>query len=168
MRLPEFVRKISPIGETLEAVEAGAALLAKETERRNRQLSVSTADTGLSSWAADYSLPGGGGMDYIRALVWAAMAGDRTLTEEELKAMAVTVGGADGGAVEEDFTGYHVTLYALYEGRAPGDVAALEAALRRRKPAHLMVEVVPVTVLRGTVRRYAGLTGGIYLETRDG
>ena len=50
MRLPEFVKKISPVGETLEAIDAGTALLAEETEKRNRQVGVSTADTGLSLW----------------------------------------------------------------------------------------------------------------------
>ena len=163
MRLPEFVKKISPIGETLEAMEAGTALLAEEAARRNRQLSVSTADSGLSLWEADYSLPGSGDTELRRARVRAAMAGSRTLTVGELKALAVIVGGADSAEVEEDFAGYCVTLYALYEGRTPGDMTALEEAVRRRKPAHLTAEVVPLMALRGTLTRYTALTGKAHL-----
>ena len=163
MRLPGFVIKISPIGETLEAMEAGAALLAEETAKRNRQLSVGTADSGLSLWEADYSLPGSGDTALRRGRVRAAMAGSRTLTVEALKSLAVTVGGADGAEVAEDFAAYHVTLYALYEERAPGDLTALEEAVRRRKPAHLTVEVVPLMALRGTLTRYTALTGKAHL-----
>ncbi len=163
MRLPAFLKRISPIGETLEAMEAGAALLTEETAQRNRQLSVETADTGLSLWEGDYSLSGGGDLELRRGRIRAAMAGGRTLTAEELKILAVTVGGADGGAVEEDFSDWSVTLYALFDGRIPGDMTALKEAVARRQPAHLAVEVAPVTVLRGTLTRYTALTGKAHL-----
>lgn len=166
MRLPEFVKKISPIGETLEAIEKGTALLAEETAKRNRQLSAGTADTGLSLWEADYALAGSGDTELRRARIWAAMAGSRTLTVEELKSLATTVGGADGAEVAEDFAAYHVTLYALYKGRTPGDVTALTEAVLRRKPAHLTVEVVPLTVLRGTLARYTAMVGKAQLILR--
>ena len=166
MRLPEFVKKISPIGETLEAMEAGMGLLAEEAALRNRQLSVGTADGGLPLWEAYYSLPGSGDTVLRRARIRAAMAGIRTLTVEELKSLAVTVGGADGAEVEESFGDWRVTLYALYEGRAPGDLTALEEAIRRRKPAHLAVEVVPVAALRGTLTHYTALVGKTHLIVR--
>lgn len=167
MRLPEFVKKISPIGETLEAMDAGTALLAEEAAKRNRQLSVGTADSGLPLWEADYSLPGSGDTELRRARVRAAMAGGQTLTVEALKALAVTVGGADRGEVEEDFARYRVTLYALFEERQPEDVSALEEAVERLRPAHLTVEVIPALVLRGEVRQQAMLTGAVYLELDD-
>lgn len=167
MRLPEFVKKISPIGETLAAIEAGGDLLTAETQRHNEQLSVSTADTGLSLWEEDYSLPGSGDTALRRGRIRAAMAGSRTLTVGELKALAVTVGGADGAEVEEDFAGYCVTLYALYEGRTPEDISALEEAVERLRPAHLTVEVIPALALRGEVRQQVMLTGAVYLELDD-
>lgn len=163
MRLPQFLTKISPIGETLEAMEAGNVLMAEETAKRNRQLSVGTADTGLSLWEMDYALSGSGDTELRRARIWAALSGSGTLTVEELKGLATTVGGADGAEVEEDFAGWRVTLYALYEDRAPGDMTALAEAVRRRKPAHLTVEVVPVALLRGTLTRYTALTGKAHL-----
>ena len=69
MRLPEFVKKISPVGETLEAVDAGTALLAEETEKRNRQVVVATADTGLSLWEREYALPDGTGREELLKLL---------------------------------------------------------------------------------------------------
>ena len=167
MRLPQFLTKISPIGETLEAMEAGNVLMAEETAKRNRQLSVGTADTGLSLWEMDYALSGSGDTELRRARIWAALSGSGTLTVEELKGLATTVGGADGAEVEEDFAGWRVTLYALYEDRAPGDMTALAEAIRRRKPAHLTVEVIPALALRGEVRQQAMLTGAVYLELDD-
>lgn len=172
MRLPEFVKKISPVGETLEAIDAGTALLAEETEKRNRQVVVSTADTGLSLWEKDYAIPDGTGRDadFRRARVRAAMAGSRTLTVAELEALAVTLAGADRGEVSEDFADWRATLEALYENRIPGDMTALEEAVRRQKPAHLEVSVVPVGELRADTERYLALNGGVYLElhSREG
>ena len=172
MRLPEFVKKISPVGETLEAIDAGTALLTEEASERNRQVAVSTADTGLALWERDYALPDGTGRtaDFRRACVRAAMAGSRTLTVAELEALAVRLAGADRGEVEEDFADWRVTLEAVYEGRLPGDAAALEEAVRRQKPAHLEVTVIPVGELRADTGRYLALTCGVYLElhSRDG
>ena len=172
MRLPEFVKKISPIGETLEAIDAGHALLTEETEKRNRQVSVSTADTGLSLWERDYALSDGTGRDedFRRARIRAAMAGSRTLTVAELEALAVTLAGADRGVVAENFADWRVTLEAVYEGRIPGDMTALEEAVRRQKPAHLEVSVTPVEELRADTGRYLALTCGVYLElhSREG
>lgn len=170
MRLPEFFTKLSPIGETLEAMEAGRDLMARETELRNRRLSVSTADgKGLSLWEADYSLPDGGdrGDGYRRAQVRTAMAGGRTLTPEELTVLAAGLSGADQVTLEEDFAHWRVRLGLLYADRAPGDLSALMAAVEKLKPAHLDVEVAPSVELRGTVTRYAALTGSVYLEAWD-
>lgn len=172
MRLPEFVKKISPIGETLEAIDAGMEALAEETGKRNRQVVVSTADTGLSLWERDYAIPGGTGReeDFRRARIRAAMAGSQTLTVAELEALAGSLAGADRGEVEEDFAHWRVMLEAVYEGRIPGDVTALEEAVRRRQPAHLEVSVVPVGELRADTGRYLALTCGVYLElhSREG
>lgn len=140
MRLPAFIKKISPIGETLEALEAGTDLLAEETAERNRQLSVSTADTGLALWEKDYGLPSDGGDDARRTRIRATLTGGRTLTVEELKRLAMAVGGADECAVTEKFERYQVILSALFHGE-PGDLTALREAVERRSPAHLSVKV---------------------------
>lgn len=163
MRLPEFFIKLSPIRETLAATEAGEALLAEETAKRNAQLTVSTAEEGLSLWEADYALSSGGDMAARRARVRAALAGGQTLTVERLEQLAVTVGGADRGKVEEDFPNGHVTLYALYDGRPPEDVAALKEAVERLKPAHLTVEVAAFMALQGTLQQYHALMGKVHL-----
>lgn len=169
MRLPEFFTKLSPVGETLEAVEAGRDLMARETELRNRRLSVPAADgEGLSLWEADYSLSDGGrGDGYRRAQVCTAMAGGRTLTPAELTALAARLSGADRVTLEEDFPHWRVRLGLLYDGRAPGDLSALKAAVGKLKPAHLDVELETSVELRGTVTRYAALTGSVYLEAWD-
>ena len=50
MRLPEFVTEISPIRETLAALEQGESALAGEVAEKNKQVSVATATDGLSLW----------------------------------------------------------------------------------------------------------------------
>ena len=57
MRLPEFVTEISPIRETLAALEQGESALAGEVAEKNKQVSVATATDGLSLWERDYDLP---------------------------------------------------------------------------------------------------------------
>ena len=75
MRLPEYLTRLSPVGETLAAMEAGEEALAAEVAERNAQLAVSTADGGLALWEADYGLPvrAGGDTQDRRAAVLAAM-----------------------------------------------------------------------------------------------
>ena len=70
-------------------------------------------------------------------------------------------------AVSEDFADWRVTLEALYQGRIPGDVTALEEAVARQKPAHLEVFVTPVGELRADTGRYLALTCGVYLEVHS-
>ena len=165
-RLPDFLTNISPICETLAAMDHGTGLLEQETARRNDQLSVRTAEDGLSLWEKDYALADGTGNNVMmrRALILAAMAGGQTLTKERLEALAVTLGGADSGEVEERFADWQVLLTALYEGRLPEDVSPLEAAVKRLKPAHLDVTVIPVCHLRADTGRYSALTGGVFLQ----
>lgn len=169
MRLPPFVRSISPVGETLEAMEQGVSLLTEEAEKRNRQLSPSTADEGLSLWERDYGLPDGTGRDtaFRLARIRAAMAGSRTMTRAELESLAVRLAGADRGEAEEDFAHWNVTLTAVYENRLPADTAALEEALRRLRPAHLEISAATLTALPVNKKRYLALTGGVYLELRS-
>lgn len=170
MRLPHFLTKISPIGETLEAMEQGAALLEAETAHRNDQLTVPTAEEGLSLWEKDYSLPdAGGGIALRRARILAAMTGGQTLTPERLAALAVTVGGADSGQVEEDFGNWKATLFALYVGRLPTNPDALAETVDRLKPAHLAVDVAPQAWLKVPGGRYLAMTCStfLYLQSRD-
>lgn len=163
MRLPESVTKIQPVGAVLKASEAGEALLREAGERVNAWLLVGQADAaGLSRWEREYGLADRSGEDGARrrARIYAAMAGGQTLTRERLSALAVAVGGADRGAVTEDFAAYAVELAAIQDGRlpAPEGMAALEDALARQKPAQLAVTATPCAAL--TLDRAEALHGG--------
>ena len=149
MRLPEYLTRLSPVGETLAAVETGEEALAAEVAARNAQLAVSTADTGLDLWEADYGLPvrAGGDTADRRAAVLAAMAGGRTLTPALLKELCIRLGGGERGEVEEDFSHWAVTALAVCRGRMPENTGALERAVERLKPAHLAVAVLPTAEL---------------------
>lgn len=164
MRLPEFLTELSPIRETLEALEQGETAMADAVAEKNKQVSVASADRGLSLWERDYGLPvrEGAALENRRAAVRAAMAGGRTLTPAFLKELCVTLGGADRGEVEEDFPNWHVTAVAVGRGRFPEDTAPLERAAERLKPAHLEVFVVPGADMAS--RRVAGLHGCVMLE----
>lgn len=149
MRLPEYLTRLSPVGETLAAMEAGEEALAAEVAERNAQLAVSTADSGLDLWEADYGLPvrAGGVIPDRRAAILAAMAGGRTLTPALLKELCVRLGGGDRGEVEENFPHWAVTALAVCRGRMPESTGALERAVERLKPAHLAVAVLPTAEL---------------------
>ena len=190
MRLPEFVTELSPIRETLEALEQGESALAEAVAEKNAQVCVSSADQALSLWERDYGLPvrEGAAPEDRRAAVLAAIAGGRTLTPALLAELCVTLGGADRGEVEEDFAHWQVTAAAVTRGEVPADIARLERAVERLKPAHLEVTVVPGAVLgasrravlrggvleevtgddarRGDCARGAVLTGGVLVEIR--
>ena len=190
MRLPEFVTELSPIRETLAALEQGESALAEAVAEKNAQVCVSSADQALSLWERDYGLPvrEGAAPEDRRAAVLAAIAGGRTLTPALLAELCVTLGGADRGEVEEDFAHWQVTAAAVTRGEVPADIARLERAVERLKPAHLEVTVVPGAVLgasrrevlhggvleevtgddarRGDCARSAVLTGGVLVEIR--
>ena len=164
MRLPEFLTELSPIRETLEALEQGETAMADAVAEKNKQVSVASADEGLALWERDYGLPvrEGAPLEERRATVRAAMAGGRTLTPAFLKELCVTLGGAHRGEVEEDFPNWHVTAVAVGRGRFPEDTAPLERAAEKLKPAHLTVEVLPGAALEASHR--AALTGGVMME----
>lgn len=164
MRLPAFLTELSPVRETLEALEQGESAMAEAVAEKNKQVCVATADQGLSLWEADYGLPvrEGASPEDRRAAVRAAMAGGRTLTPAFLKELCVTLGGADRGEVEEDFPHWHVTAATVGRGRFPEDTARLARAVERLKPAHLTVEVLSAAELASRFR--AGLHGGVLTE----
>ena len=190
MRLPEFVTELSPIRETLEALEQGESALAGAAAQKNAQVCVSSADQALALWERDYGLPvrEGAAPEDRRAAVLEAMAGGRTLTPAFLEELCVTLGGADRGRVEEDFANWRVTVSAVSRGQVPENTAPLKRTVERLKPAHLEVTVVPGAVLgasrravlrggvleevtgddarRGDCARGAVLTGGVLVEIR--
>lgn len=149
MRLPEYLTRLSPVGETLAAVETEEEALRTEVAARNAQLTVSTADSGLDLWEADYGLPvrAGGVIPDRRAAILAAMAGGRTLTPALLKELCVRLGGGERGEVEEDFPHWAVTALVVCRGRMPESSGALTRAVERLKPAHLAVAVLPAAEL---------------------
>ena len=164
MRLPEFLTELSPLRETLAALEQGESAMADAVAEKNAQVSVASADGGLALWEQDYGLPvrEGASPEDRRAAVLAAMAGGRTLIPAFLEELCVTLGGAARGQVEEDFPNWHVTAFAVGRGGFPEDTAPLERAAERLKPAHLTVEVLPGAALEAPHR--AALTGGVMIE----
>ena len=164
MRLPEFVTELSPIRETLAALEQGETALADAVAEKNKQVCVSSADEGLSLWERDYGLPvrEGASLEDRRAAVRAAMAGGRTLTPALLRELCVTLGGADRGEVTEDFPDWRVTAEAVSRGRIPENTALLDRAVEKLKPAHLEVVVMPGADMASD--RWAALTGGVMVE----
>ena len=166
MRLPEFLTEISPVRETLAALEQGETAMADAVAEKNAQVCISSADEGLALWEADYGLHvrEGAALEDRRAAVRAAMAGGRTLTPALLRELCVTLGGADRGEVTEDFANWRVTAEAVTEGRVPRDPAPLERAVEKLKPAHLEVLVTPRGELPAGMERYAALTGGMMVE----
>ena len=166
MRLPAYLTRLSPVGETLRAVEAGEALLARETAARNDQLCVGTASEGLSLWEADYGLPDrtGSGRESRRTDIRTAMAGGRTLTPACLAELAVTLGAGNRCEVEEDFPRWRVELRPITEGGPPAEAAALRKAVEKLKPAHLEMVVTPHGHMGGTETRYLALSGGLRLR----
>lgn len=64
MRLPEFLTELSPVRETLAALEQGENAMAEAVAEKNGQVCVETATGGLTLWERDYGLPvPGGGRD---------------------------------------------------------------------------------------------------------
>ena len=57
MRLPEFLTELSPVRETLTALEQGENAMAKAVAEKNGQVCVETATGGLTLWERDYGLP---------------------------------------------------------------------------------------------------------------
>ena len=168
MRLPEFVTELSPIRETLAALDQGETALAEAVAEKNAQVCVASAEAGLSLWERDYGLPvrEGAAPEDRRAAVLAAMAGGRTLTPALLAELCVTLGGAERGEVEEDFSNWRVTVSAVSRGQVPENTAPLKRAVERLKPAHLEVVVLPGADLEASHR--AALHGGAVTEVTGG
>lgn len=167
MRLPECFTKISPVGETLEAVGAGEARLRQAAEQENDRLSVGTADgEGLSLWEVDYSLPHREGEESAlrRAYIRAALAGGQTLTPERLRQMCVTLGGADRGEVEELFDQWAVAVTAITQGRLPQGTEVLAQALERLWPSHLELRLTARGDIAAPEALHTASHGGTMLE----
>lgn len=164
MRLPEFVTALSPVGETLAAIQAGETAMETAVAEKNAQVCVPTAEEALALWEADYGLPirEGAEAERRRGAILAAMAGGRTLTPALIRELCVTLGGGDDGIVEEDFSQWRATVIAVGQSRVPADLTALEAALSRLKPAHLELTVLPGA--EAPSARRSGLHGGVMVE----
>ena len=150
MRLPEFVTRISPVGETLSAITAGEQKLAEEIAEENGRLSVASADwEGLSLWEADYGLESGAGLDreVRQAKIRTKMSGACTLTLEYLKELCVTLGGADWGEVEELFQSWTVRVWPVIQNKVETDISILEECIQTLIPAHLVLDLQPCAQL---------------------
>lgn len=162
MRLPGFVTELSPVRETLAAIQAGETAMETAVEEKNAQLCVATATEGLELWEADYGLSRQEGTQERRRAVLAAMAGGRTLTPALLRELCVRLGGADRGEVTEDFPHWQAEATAVSRGHVPGDLTALRTAVETLKPAHLEVTVTPGADLEAA--RQCGAHGCVMME----
>lgn len=164
MRLPEFLAELSPVRETLEAIGQAEQVMAEAVAKRNEQVTVAQADSGLSLWERDYGLPvrEGAAVEDRRSAIRAAIAGGRTLTPALLQELCVTLGGADRGEITEDFANWQVTALPVSRGRVPENTVPLERAVAKLKPAHLEVVVIPGADL--SAQRRDGLHGGVMAE----
>lgn len=142
MRLPPLIHSLTPVGQTLDALEGELALLTADARTRNDQTVVATAEPGLPLWEADFALPATGTTEARRERIRGALQGRNTLSAEVWSQLAALVGGADRGEVEEDFAHNGVDLYAVFEKREAEDLAALRELIARLAPAHLQVKVL--------------------------
>ena len=133
MRLPEFLTELSPVRETLAALEQGENAMAEAVAEKNGQVCVATATGGLTLWERDYGLPvrAGGDTQDRRAAVLAAMAGGRTLTPALLRELCVRLGGGGRGEVEEDFPRWAVTALPVCRSARCRSAAAPHPAEER-------------------------------------
>ena len=99
-----------------------------------------------------------------RAYILAAMAGNETLTPAQPAALAITVGGADGGAAEEDFAQWQATLYAEGDGRLPPNTDLLQETVSDLRPSHLDITVIPRGNFQGLSPLYTALYGSCLTE----
>lgn len=165
MRLPEFFKTISPVGETLTALDSGVEELHRQVQAENDCLVVPRcSEAGLALWEADYDLPRGETVTERRAAIRAAMSEGRPATPEELRRVCVTVGGFDRGEVAEDFPNDAVTVTGVTENRLPPDTAVLKHALARLCPAHLRLTVGRRGDISGTIDAGTALHGGVLWE----
>lgn len=169
MRLPEYLSRLSPVGETLDAIAAGEQALEQNIVDENSRLSVASADRdGLSLWEADYALADGAGLplEVRRAKIRTAMSGAATLTPAYLRELCVTIGGADDGEVAEDFPHWAVQVRPVTRDRVDTDNQILEESIRKLLPAHLALEIVPCALLAAPDQVFAVLSTGTVAELR--
>ena len=183
MRLPEFLTELSPVRETLTALEQGENAMAEAVAEKNGQVCVETATGGLTLWERDYGLPvrEGASLEDRRAAVRAAMLGGRTLTPAFLKELCVTLGGGDRGEVDRGrgprsggYSGSGTGVGAAETGPPVGDGAAhgghdgaaLGGGHRRRDDGGLGVKKrgdgkksAPDMAMTGEVKILAGRVG---------
>lgn len=167
MRLPEYLGRLSPVGETLDAIAAGEQALEQNIQAENSRLSVASADRdGLSLWEADYALADGTGLplEVRRAKIRTAMSSAATLTPAYVRELCVTIGGADDGEVVEDFPSWAVQVLPVARDRVDTDTALLEESIRALLPAHLSLEVIPCALLSALDRRFGVLSTGAMAE----
>ena len=167
MRLPEYLSRISPVGETLDAIAAGELALEQNITAENGRLSVASADRdGLSLWEADYGIEDADGLplDVRRAKIRTAMSGAATLTHAYLRELCVTIGGADDGEVEEDFPNWAVQVRPVTWDRVDANTEILEESIRKLLPAHLTLELLPCALLTAPEHFFAVLSAGSMAE----
>lgn len=163
MRLPEYLSRISPVGETIDAIAAGELALEENITAENGRLSVAAADRdGLRLWEADYGIEDADGLplDVRRAKVRTAMSGAATLTPAYLRELCLTIGGADDGEVVEEFQNWAVQVRPVTWDRVDADTQILEESIRKLLPAHLSLEMIPCALLSAPEHFFAVLSAG--------
>ena len=169
MRLPDYLSRLSPVGETLTAIGAGEQALEQDIAAENSRLSVASADRdGLSLWEADYALEDGTGLplEVRRAKIRTAMSSAATLTPAYLKELCVTIGGASFGEVVEDFPNWAVQVRPVTQDRVDTDNEILEESIRKLLPAHLSLEIIPCALLTAPDKVFAVLSAAVSEEAQ--
>lgn len=168
MRLPESMTAIAPVGAVLEAVEAGEQALRDEAARYQLRWLLSTADAeGLSRWEKDFGLPDWTGVDPAlrRERLRPYLLGSGTLTVRAVQELVRILCGCEDVEVTEDFPHCAVDVAVIGGPEIPlRQLGGVNAALQRRKPAHLQVSVSPAVALYS--QRCEALHGGILRELR--
>lgn len=179
MRLPEYLSRISPVGETIAAIRAGELALEQNITAENGRLSVAAADRdGLRLWEADYGIEDADGLplDVRRAKIRTAMSGAATLTPAYLRELCLTIGGADDGEVVEAFSRWTVQVRPVTWDRVDADTQILEESIRKLLPAHLSLEMIPCALLSAPEHFFAVLSaagmaeiaGELHVDTAQG
>lgn len=140
-RLPGFFTTISPLKEVLAAMNTEHSALRAAATDKNAQLSVSTAESGLSLWEADYHLATEGTIADRCSRIWVCLRGRGPVTAALVEDIAKVLTGQTT-AVTEEFGSYRLQIRFVDSFGEPTGLPRLSVVLRELLPAHLAWEYI--------------------------